>query len=189
MSKIVIWILFLSIGFTNIANAMDMANHIPVPCIGCHYETLNIPSGQGNDCDGGCHSISKEELVSQHDPKICKTCHMGNTVVGGSEKEIFHNGHNAVNCTQCHTEDNFTVIKIKGNGFECVSCHGRIHNIHIKNLEKICPLCHGSYANDKIYKAPASTEKSNMSLQIANLERFTLFSFLRGIFNSILGTM
>jgi len=168
-----------------------------MPCKGCHYETLkaNYYSQEEGDCDG-CHAykvgnqLNVPSLESNHNPIICKGCHMGNTLIGGSEKEIFHNGHNAVNCTQCHTEDDFTVIKIKNNGFECVSCHGnKVHIIHLDKLDKICSICHGSWAKDKIYIASASTELSNASEQRSKLEGFTIFNFIRNIISVILGAM
>jgi hypothetical protein len=172
-----------------------LSEHKPIPCIGCHYETLGADFGYSKEehCDS-CHAYRSGDRIdvslmeSRHNPIICKACHMGNTIVGGTEKEIFHNGHNAINCTRCHTEDNFTVIKLKSNGFECVSCHSnKVHAIHIKKLDKICPICHGSWAKDKIYIATESMQIANSSQQISNLEKFTIFNFIRSFFNAILG--
>lgn len=194
MSKHYLFIILVAVCLTtSTANAWELKEHpIPIPCIGCHYETLQAPYagyGEGEGRCDGCHEykLNVTKLESGHNPKICKACHMGSTIAGGSEKAIFHNGHNAVKCTQCHTEDNFTVIKIKNNGFECVSCHGnKVHNIHIKNLDKICSICHGSWAKDKIYIASATT-KSNTSLRQSNLEGLTITNIIRSLFNIILG--
>ncbi len=179
-----------------IAKAEMMDWHKPTPCVGCHAETLGADYGSG-EC-GNCHDYRSSSgeidvplMQSQHNPKICKGCHMGNTLVDASEKEIFHNGHNNVKCTQCHTENNFTVIKIGTKGFECVSCHGnQVHGIHIKNLDKTCPTCHGSWAKDKVYIGntdSSSLNTSNKSQQNSNLEKFTIFSFIKSLFNIILG--
>jgi len=147
-----------------------MSWHKPVPCIGCHSETIMASTGE-EECFG-CHDIGLNvtRLESEHNPRICKACHMGNTMINASEKEIFHNGHNAVNCSTCHTEDNFTVIKIKSNGFECVSCHSnKVHSIHIENLEKACPICHGSWAKGNVY-IEKSSPTTNESIQNAKFE-------------------
>jgi len=173
----------------DIANAGDIPEgHKPIPCVGCHGETLDVYSG---DCTG-CHKykLNVPKLEAEHNPKICKACHMGNTLLDASEKEIFHNGHNAVKCITCHTQDNFTVVKIEGiekQGFQCVICHGsQIHRIHIKNISKICPICHGSWAKDKVYinNSPISSNDSEKNL---NLEKFTIFGFFKQIFNTIFG--
>jgi hypothetical protein len=158
--------------------------HKPVPCIGCHQETLGANSGEG-EC-GNCHyyGLNVTILQTEHNPKICTACHIGDTLVDGSEKELFHNGHSAVNCTQCHREDNFSVIIINNDGYKCVSCHGAdVHSIHAENLSKACPICHGSWARDKVYRE-AST---NSSEQKEELERFTIFNFIRNLFNALLG--
>ncbi len=185
-----IFFIFLS---AVIAKADDMSWHKPTPCFGCHGETLDAGVGSG-EC-GNCHEEYKlpqggfnvPSLEANHNPKICKTCHIGNTIVDASDKELFHNGHNAVRCTVCHTENNFSVIKIQSNGFECVSCHGKqIHSIHIKNLTKICSTCHGSWANDKIYTGDNSSKSSNIELN-SKLERFTIFSFIKNILDAVLG--
>jgi hypothetical protein len=179
----------------DVAEAGDIPEgHKPIPCIGCHGETLDIGAGsQQSEC-GGCHKyyLNVTKLETEHNPKICKSCHMGNTLINASEKEIFHNGHNAINCTTCHTQDNFTVIKIEGiekRGFQCVLCHGnQVHRIHIENLNKICPICHGSWAKDKIY-IPNSPIASNDSEEKKNLEKFTIFAFFKQIFNTIFGVI
>ena len=170
-----------------IAKADDMSWHKPTPCFGCHGETLDADYGS-SEC-GNCHEYKYNVplLESRHNPQICTACHMGNTMVDASEKEIFHNGHNNVKCTECHTENDFTVIKIQSNGFVCVSCHGsQVHSIHIKNLAKICSTCHGSWAKDKIYIANTSSESSK-NYENSKLERFTIFSFIKNILDAILG--
>ncbi len=165
-------------------------NHKPVPCIGCHQETLNAEAGNvGNDECGYCHSygLDVKKLQAEHNPKICKACHMGNTIANASEKEIFHNGHNAVSCKRCHTEDNFTIIKIKSDGFKCVSCHGtNVHSIHIKNLDKACPICHGSWAKGKVYQG-LEAPSADISEKKEKYEGFTPFYFIRNLINRLFG--
>ncbi len=161
--------------------------HKPIPCIGCHQETLGANEGQG-EC-GNCHYYKLEvgKLQAEHNPKICKACHMGSTIINGTDKEIFHNGHSAVSCTRCHTENNFNVIKIKNDGFKCVSCHGtKVHSIHIKNLTKACPICHGSWAAGKVYQGEGAFSLNNLEKK-ENLERFTPFNFIRNLINMLFG--
>jgi len=171
-------ILFFLLHTPDIATAGDIPeDHIPIPCVGCHGETLDASVGtQQSECDG-CHKylLNVQKLEAEHNPKICKACHMGNTLINATEKQIFHNGHNAINCTTCHTQDNFTVVKIEGiekQGFQCVKCHGnQVHRIHIQNLDKICPICHGSWAKGKIYikNSPISSNDPEKNM---NLEKF-----------------
>jgi hypothetical protein len=173
----------------------DLDYHGPAqqPCFGCHL-TNNFPVGGSDHC-GNCHDygLNIGKLESDHNPKICKACHIGNTIVNATDKEIFHNGHNAVKCTQCHTEDNFTVIKIQAKGFVCVSCHGnQVHRIHIKNLEKVCPTCHGQWGIGKVYIAKTSSPSNNEKLDSekkrnAKLENFTIFSFIKNLIDVITG--
>lgn len=185
-------VLFLIFAFLSImaVRAEDFSWHKPTPCFGCHAETLGADYGS-EEC-GKCHDygLNVDRLQSNHDPNICKACHMGKTVVNASEKEIFHSGHNEVKCAICHTEDNFTVIKIKNKGFECVSCHGnQIHTIHIKNLNNACPICHGSWAKGKIYSANAISTSANTSLTNSKIEKFTIFALLKDIINVFLGVI
>jgi len=174
----------LIVGYAN-AVPMDYA-HRPIPCFGCHGETLDVGFGDG-EC-GNCHKyyLDVPRLEKEHNPNICRTCHIGQTIVNGTEREIFHNGHRAVNCTTCHTEDNFTVIKIKHDGFKCVSCHGvKIHGIHAKNINKACPICHGSWAEGKVFNKEGNP--LNESREKDRLEGFTIFNFIRNLFNALLG--
>ncbi len=170
------------------AKADLLESHKPVPCIGCHQETLDAYSGKG-EC-GNCHyyELDVDKLQTEHNPKICTACHIGNTTANGDEREIFHNGHTAVNCTQCHVEDNFTVLKIKNDGFKCVSCHGtEVHAIHAENLGKSCKICHGSWAAGKVYQGEGVSSLTNSSGENERLERFTIFNFIRNLFNALLG--
>jgi len=172
-----------------VAKAEDLDWHKPTPCFGCHLE--GIYANYGSEECGNCHDYKYNVplLESDHNPKICTACHMGNTLVNASTKEIFHNGHKAVDCTICHTEDNFTVIKMKNNGFECVSCHSnKVHSIHIKNLDKACPICHGSWSKDKVYIGKSSPS-DNETIQKAALERFTIFAFIKNLINTIFGVI
>ena len=175
---------------SEIAMAEIPSYHKPIPCIGCHEETLGAYAGSG-EC-GNCHyyKLDVTLLESEHNPKICKACHIGSTMINATEKDIFHNGHNAVNCNTCHTQDNFSVIKIEGiqkKGFQCSICHGnKIHGIHSKNLDKICPICHGSWANNKVYikNSPITSNDSGKNI---NLEKFTIYSFIKQLFYAIFG--
>ena len=185
-----IFIIFSILFSTGLAKAGEFDWHEPIPCFGCHDGGIEAPFGSG-DC-GDCHDyrngaeINVPLMESKHNPNICRTCHFGNTMVNASMKEIFHNGHNNIECTRCHTEDNFTVIKIKNNGFVCVSCHSnKVHSIHINKIDKICSICHGSWANGKVYNANAAL--SNTSQKSAQLEKFTIFYFIKSLFNTLLG--
>ena len=169
-----------------IVKAENLDFHKPTPCFGCHLEGIYADYGSV-EC-GNCHDyyLDVERLESGHNPKICTACHMGNTLINASTKEIFHNGHEAVNCTTCHTEDNFTVIKMRNTGFECVSCHStKVHSIHIKNLDKACPICHGSWAKGKVYIP--NTPSSNTSQEILKFEKFTIFYIIKTLFNTLFG--
>lgn len=137
---------------------------------------------------GNCHyyELDVSKLQAEHNPKICTACHMGNTIVNGDEKEIFHKGHSAVQCTRCHTEDNFTIIKIKSDGFKCVSCHGtQVHSIHIKNLDKACPICHGSWAEGKVYQGKEESSLDEPEKK-EKYEGFTVFSIIKSLINMLL---
>jgi hypothetical protein len=170
------------------AKAEMPESHKPVPCTGCHLETLGPDAGDVN-CEN-CHyyRLDINKLQTEHNPKICTACHIGNTTANGDEREIFHNGHSAMNCTQCHVEDNFTVLKMKNDGYKCVSCHGTdAHLIHAKNLDKACPICHGSWAAGKVYQGGGISSSANDSTDKEKLERFTIFNFIRNLFNALLG--
>lgn len=163
--------------------------HMPTPCWGCHGEILDADYGNDVEC-GNCHEygLNVQKLQEEHNPKICTACHIGNTIINGSKKEIFHSGHYNVKCTVCHTSDNFTVLKIKSTGFECISCHGnQIHSIHIENLGKSCPICHGSWAGGKVYKSDKAVTSSQKAEEISKLEGFTIFALIKNMFNSLLG--
>ncbi|MCX9012527.1 MAG: hypothetical protein OIN66_15595 [Candidatus Methanoperedens sp.] len=182
-----LYLLIFILLITGYAKAQMPESHKPVPCIGCHQETLGADSGNG-EC-GNCHyyGLDVNKLQTEHNPKICTACHIGNTTANGDEREVFHNGHLAVNCTKCHAEDNFTVLKIKSDGYKCVSCHGvDAHSIHAKNLNKACPICHGSWAAGKIYNADGTNFSSDKE-EKDRLERFTIFNFIRNLFNALLG--
>ncbi len=181
-----LFIIFLILFSIELAKAGEMDWHKPTPCFGCHLETIKADYGS-QEC-GNCHDYKYNVplLESDHNPKICTACHFGNTMVNASMKEIFHNGHNNIECTRCHTEDNFTVIKIKNNGFVCVSCHSnKVHSIHVNKIDKICKICHGSWANGKVYNT--NSPSSNTSKESAQLEKFTIFYFIKSLFNTIFG--
>ena len=180
-----------SVGYVS-AGSFDW--HKPIPCIGCHIEQSLGSTGAG-EC-GGCHryisdyKLNVSKIQEKHDPKICKACHIGNTIANGTPREIFHSGHSAVDCTRCHTNENITVIKIQNKNFECVSCHGnKIHSIHIENLGRACPICHGSWAKDKVYKKEEiGTVETNRTMTDSELDKFTIFSFIKKLFDTIFGT-
>lgn len=180
---IILWLIFIYI----LLIAGVEAAHKPIPCDGCHG-LLGVNTGD-EDC-GGCHKYKLDvaKLEKEHNPNICTSCHMGNTLVGASEKDIFHNGHNALQCTRCHTEDNFTIIKIQSDGFKCVSCHGsKIHTIHIKKIDKTCPICHGTWANDKSYNTQSNSPSTNKTQEKENIEKFTIYSLIKNMFDYLVG--
>lgn len=157
--------------------------HKPTPCNGCHLETIRANYG-ASEC-GDCHDykLNVPLLEKEHNPKICTACHMGNTVINGSQSEIFHNGHAAVNCVTCHTENNFTVIKIQTKGYDCVSCHSnKIHAIHIKNLQQSCIICHGSWAKDKTYSSTSNTPTNTKTF---NFKKLTILNYIKTVLNLI----
>ncbi len=177
--------------------------HKPIPCIGCHQETLGVSAGPG-EC-GDCHKyrlpsggINVPMMQEQHNPNICRACHIGNTLVDASNRDLFHNAHNTVQCSQCHVSGNatdnssaeggVTVVGIEpGRAFQCTSCHGnQIHAIHMKNLSQACPICHGSWANGKVYNGDSS-QSQDSSQENAIYERFTIFAFIKNLFNTLLG--
>ncbi len=192
-------IVLLSAG---IANADMPDGHKPVPCIGCHQETIGAPNGEG-EC-GDCHKyrlpdggINVPMMQEQHNPKICRACHIGNTIENASNRDLVHNAHNTVQCSTCHvsgnssdnnSSDGINIVKIEpGTAFQCTSCHGnQIHAIHMKNLSEACPICHGSWANGKVYSADASPSQDS-SQESAVYERFTIFAFIKNLFNALLG--
>lgn len=190
MKKAMIFLLLLGIFLYSVgyASAQISSWHKPIPCLGCHEET-NIGGKTGSKECGNCHNyyLNVSKLQERHDPKICKACHIGKTIINGTAREIFHNGHKAVDCVRCHTQDNMTVIKIQNKNFECTSCHGnKIHSIHIENLGRACPICHGSWAKDKVYKKESLPNTDKLRDE-SELEKFTIFSFLKKLFDTILG--
>jgi hypothetical protein len=167
----------------------------PIPCIGCHQETLDAWNGNG-EC-GDCHKyrlpaggIDVPKMEAEHNPNICRACHIGNTEINGSERDIYHNAHNTIQCSVCHVDsgsnDNSDVRGIKeGVALQCVSCHGsKIHSIHAGNLSKACPVCHGSWAAGKTYN-PESASPQPVQEKTA-LEQFTILDMIKNIFNSLL---
>ncbi len=186
-----LWLLLFILLTAGLVSAEIPDDHKPIPCIGCHPGSLGAFEGSG-EC-GDCHKyrlsaggIDVSKMQAEHNPKICKACHMGNTIANGSEKEIFHSGHSAVQCTRCHTEDNFNVIKIKNDGFRCASCHGtQIHSIHVKNLGKACPICHGSWAAGRVYpgkEAPVLDKPEEKE----KYEGFTALNIIKSLINMLL---
>ncbi len=183
---------------TTFAKADMPDGHKPVPCIGCHQETLGAYNG-GGEC-GDCHKyrtdngngggIDVPKMEAEHNPNICRACHIGNTEINGSERDIYHNAHNTIQCSVCHVDsgssDNSDVRRIKeGVAFQCVSCHGsNIHSIHAGNLSKACPVCHGSWAAGKTYNPESASPQP--AQEKAALEQFTVLDIIRNIFNSIL---
>ncbi len=168
--------------------------HKPIPCTGCHQETLGASSGPG-EC-GNCHSyilpdntLNVPLMQSKHNPEICRACHIGNTAIDASDQDIFHNGHNAVQCSRCHMADNSTIIKIgEGKAFQCVSCHGdQVHGIHVKNLDNICSTCHGSWAAGRVYRSDNASFPQNRSQENLSLERFTIFALIKNLISALLG--
>ncbi len=193
-------LIFILLGTTS-AKADMPDGHKPVPCIGCHQETLGADNG-GGEC-GDCHEyrtdngngggIDVPKMEAEHNPKICRACHIGNTEINGSERDIYHNAHNTIQCSVCHVDsgssDNSDIRGIKeGSAFQCVSCHGsKIHSIHAGNLSKACPVCHGSWAAGKTtyYPERAPPQAVNAQEKTA-LEQFTILDIIKNIFNSIL---
>jgi predicted CXXCH cytochrome family protein len=192
-------IVLLSAG---IAKADMPDGHKPVPCVGCHKETIGADAGPG-EC-GNCHDyvvsgkgIDVPKMQEQHNPNICRACHIGNTIENASNRDLVHNAHNIVQCSTCHVSgnathnnstDGITIVKIEpGKAFQCTSCHGnQIHAIHMKNLSQGCPICHGSWASGKVYSADASPSQ-DISQENAIYERFTIFAFIKNLFNALLG--
>ncbi len=188
-----------------IAKADIPDGHKPIPCIGCHKETLGASAGDsGDECDN-CHEyrlpgggINVPLMQEQHNPKICTACHIGNTEVDGSNRDLFHNAHNTVKCSRCHVSGNatdnnstggsVTVVGIEpGRAFQCTSCHGnQIHAIHMKNLSQGCPICHGSWAAGKVYSGFSSSSQESPQ-QNAIYEHFTIIDFIKNLFNEVLG--
>ncbi len=166
-------------------------DHKPIPCIGCHQETLGAWNGRG-EC-GDCHKykfitggINVPKMEAEHNPNICTACHIGNTELNGSERDVFHNAHNTIQCIECHlSQDGSAVLRIKeGKAFQCTSCHGtKIHSIHAANISKGCPICHGSWAAGKTTYNPSQSAKTQKN---TNLEQFTIFDILKNIFGDIL---
>lgn len=186
-----LYLLIFILLITGFAKADMPDGHKPVPCIGCHQEGFNAYVGECDNCHDytfyGGRGLNVPLLESRHNPNICTACHMGNTLINATTREIFHNGHNAVNCTRCHTEDNFNVIKIKNDGFKCVSCHGtQIHSIHVKNLPKVCPTCHGSWAAGKVYQGKESPSLDKAEKK-EKFEGFTAFYFIKSLIKALLG--
>lgn len=187
-------ILAITVLSAGIAKADVPDFHKPIPCIGCHKETIGAETGPG-EC-GNCHNynlpsggINVPLMQEKHNPNICRACHIGITAVDASDRDLTHNAHNNVKCEQCHvsTEGSSTIVKIEqGKAFQCASCHGNtIHGIHIKKLGEGCPICHGSWANGKVYKG--NTSLQDKSQENAIYERFTIFTFIKNLFYALFG--
>lgn len=189
--KLLASMIFVSFLFiTGAAKAEIPEWHKPTPCFGCHGLTLGADYGPG-EC-GDCHYyfLDINKLQTEHNPKICRACHIGKTALDATDRDLFHGGHNSVQCKQCHTVDNSTVIKIEGiesKGYPCVSCHGdQIHGIHMKNLDKICSTCHGSWAAGKVYKTGKNLSQDNVQDNV-KFGQFTIFGLLKSLLNALLG--
>lgn len=169
----------------------------PIPCIGCHQGILDAPDGLG-EC-GDCHKyrlpdggIDVPEMEAEHNPNICRACHIGNTEIKGSESDIYHKGHKTIQCVVCHIDssssDNSDVRGFKeGIAFQCVSCHGnKIHSIHSGNLSKACPVCHGSWAAGKTYNPESASLQSANTQEKTVFGQLTILDVIKNIFNSML---
>ncbi len=202
--KAFLFILFIFILLSTTFAKADMPDgHKSIPCIGCHKETLGIGTGGNVDsmCDD-CHKyrtnygtggIDVPKMEAEHNPNICRACHIGNTEINGSERDIYHNAHNTIQCSVCHVDsgssDNSDVRKIKeGTAFQCVSCHGsKIHSIHAGNLSKACPVCHGSWAAGKTTYNPESASPQSANAQRGTvLEQFTVLDIIKNMFDAII---
>jgi hypothetical protein len=170
----------------------------PIPCIGCHQGILDAPDGRG-EC-GDCHKyrlpdggIDVPKMEAEHNPNICRACHISNTATNESESDIYHNAHNTIQCVVCHvnssSSDNSDVHGIKkGIAFQCVSCHGnKIHNIHSGNLSKACPVCHGSWAAGKTtYNPESAPPQAAIAQEKTAVVQLTILDVIKNIFNSML---
>lgn len=164
-------------------------SHAQLICWNCHSERFGFGEEEEGDC-GDCHdyrdgtnnNLDIQKFEAQHNPKICKVCHVVKDI------NEFHKLHGNVtgSCTRCHEND--------GNGVpdktitECGGCHGgQVHVIHKDNLTQICSKCHGSTpASNPISGLSSSTSELTAAIyaRVVNYKQFTLYEVFTRILSS-----
>jgi hypothetical protein len=113
--------------------------YVPENCIKCHGEkseksSLQIP------LEAFKASVHSKELS-------CQDCHTG--VIDDSHQTIIGSG--AVDCTQCHDQENRHGLQRRDNRPKCYSCHTRhrilrrvdkASSVNPKQLRYTCKICH-----------------------------------------------
>jgi hypothetical protein len=108
-------------------------------CIKCHDRT-----GEGSALK---MSVEQFNRSIHADEAACQNCHTN--VVDDDHQEVAGSG--AVNCRQCHDQENRHAMGATDNRPKCFNCHTR-HNTHSKDdpqasvhpdrLEQTCRACH-----------------------------------------------
>ncbi len=144
----------------------------PATCFGCHSEDDAHDGRSGNECES-CHnpsdwndsSFSHERdteflLEGKHAQLACNNCHsddpfqdeMKTTCIACHLDDDEHDGHNGVECTDCHSNDDWgqtrfdhdrdTEYQLRGSHREvvCNDCH--IEPIFEVALLTTCDTCH-----------------------------------------------
>jgi len=141
--------IFYFLGLLVFVTATKTWGYTPEDCIICH--------GEGSR-ESVLHISMEEYHASIHGSEIaCQDCHTG--VRDEGHKII--KGSGAVDCSQCHEQENRHGLKSKNEHRpRCYSCHtthaifekdSELSSVHGKNLKKTCKTCHPAECGDRDY--------------------------------------
>ena len=141
--------IFYFSGLLVLLTAYDTLGYTPEDCIRCHKE--GSPESRLN------MSLKEYEASIHRREMPCQDCHTG--VIDENHKTM--KGSGAVDCSQCHDQENRHGFKSKNEHRpRCYSCHtthaifekaNELSSVHGKNLKKTCKTCHPVECGDRDY--------------------------------------
>jgi predicted CXXCH cytochrome family protein len=163
-------------------------------CLSCHSPDVFKPAVKFN------HANARFQLSGKHKTVDCLKCHKVETIDGKKFQEFRgvqftscanchkdpHKNQFGQNCSQCHNEDSFQVVKGVSNfdhnktnfkleekhiGINCKSCHKTKFTDPLKHDR--CTDCHDDYHNKQFAKNGVSPDCS----QCHSVKGFKLFSY------------
>ena len=167
---------------------------LPATCTDCHLPDAFKPASKFS------HTRAKFQLSGKHQDVPCISCHKSSVKNGLKYQEFkgikydnclschkdVHNGKFGQNCTQCHTEQSFSLIKGTQNfdhdktGFKLLGKHQKVacnscHKSKLTNALKFarCSDCHTDYHKNQFVKQGISPDCS----QCHNVNGFKDFTF------------
>jgi hypothetical protein len=174
---------------------------LPSDCLNCHNPDAFKPATKFN------HADTKFKLVGKHISVDCIKCHKVEVVNGKKFQEFQiiqntscischkdpHQNKFGQNCSQCHNEESFQIVKGVNNfdhnktdyrleekhlGVNCKACHKTKFTDPLKF--KLCTDCHTDYHKKQFEKSGVSPDCS----QCHSLKGFTHFSYSMALHNS-----